>query len=128
MRLSKEELKAPKIVESKEPKAPKIATPESKVKRKESKIEEPKVKEPTKESTASTAVFFKGEHLAVRNAEGSFYLCQASQHIHRHSKKIKIQWLGLAPEDNASKDMYLPEYYDTTGLYLITYGIEITEH
>ena len=128
LRLSKEELKAPKIVESKEPKAPKIATPESKVKRKESKIEEPKVKEPTKESTASTAVFFKGEHLAVRNAEGSFYLCQASQNIHRHSKKIKIQWLGLAPEDNASKDMYLPEYYDTTGLYFIIYFVEKTEH
>ena len=83
----------------------------------EVKIEAPKVKSKPEEpaSPASTAVFFRGEHLAVRNAEGSFYLCQASQNIYRHSKKIKIQWLGLAPENNAAKDLYLPEYYDTTG-------------
>merc|ERR1712008_521992 len=114
-----------KIEESKELKAPKIATPESKVKRKPTKIEEPKVKEPAKESTASTAVFFKGEHLAVRNAEGSFYLCQASQHIHRHSKKIKIQWLGLATEYNPSKDLYLPEYYDTPQFGTILTSVEL---
>ena len=58
----------------------------------------------------------RGEHLAVRNAEGSFYLCQASQNIYRHSRKIKIQWLGLTTENNPDKDLYIPEYYDTTGI------------
>lgn len=53
--------------------------------------------------------------MAVRNAEGSFFLCQASQNIYRHSKKIKIQWLGLTAEENKDKDLYTPEYYDTTG-------------
>ena len=53
--------------------------------------------------------------MAVRNAEGSFYLCQASQNIYRHSRKIKIQWLGLTTENNPDKDLYIPEYYDTTG-------------
>ena len=53
--------------------------------------------------------------MAVRNAEGSFYLCQAMQNIYRHSRKIKIQWLGLATENNDKKDLYLAEYYDTTG-------------
>ena len=56
--------------------------------------------------------------MAVRNAEGSFYLCQASQNIYRHSRKIKIQWLGLTTENNPDKDLYIPEYYDTTGTYL----------
>merc|ERR1712223_1631131 len=51
-------------------------------------------------------VFFKGEHLAVRNPEGSFYLCQTCQNIYRHSKKIKIQWLGLAPENNPGKNIF----------------------
>ena len=82
--------------------------------------ESPSVKSKPQESTASTAVFFRGEHLAVRNAEGSFYLCQASQNIYRHSKKIKIQWLGLAPDNNTAKDIYSPEYYDTTGLHLFS--------
>merc|ERR1712226_1083761 len=59
-------------------------------------------------------VFFKGEHLAVRNPEGSFYLCRTCQNIYRHSKKIKIQWLGLTPENNPDKNIFSPEYYDTT--------------
>ena len=58
---------------------------------------------------------FRGEHLAVRNDEGSYYLCLACQNIYRHSKKIKIQWLGLATENNPEKNIYIPEYYDTTG-------------
>lgn len=60
-------------------------------------------------------VFFRGEHLAVRNAEGSFFICQSLQNIYRTSKKIKIQWLGLASENNPNKDVYMPEYYDRTG-------------
>lgn len=57
----------------------------------------------------------RGEHLAVRNAEGSFYVCQAQQNIYKTSKKITIQWFGLATEDNPTKDRYVPEYYDKTG-------------
>merc|ERR1711953_1450238 len=71
------------------------------------------------------AVFFKGEHLAVRNAEGSFYLCQASQNIYRHSRKIKIQWLGLTTENNPDKDLYIPEYYDTTEFETILTSVEL---
>ena len=51
----------------------------------------------------------------MRNPEGSFYLCQTCQNIYRHSKKIKIQWLGLVTEKNPDKNIYSPEYYDTTG-------------
>ena len=51
--------------------------------------------------------------MAVRNAEGSFYLCQSLQDIRRTSKKIRIQWLGVA--DDKDKSVYAPEYYDRTG-------------
>jgi hypothetical protein len=54
-------------------------------------------------------------------------LCQASQNIHRHSNKIKIQWLGLAAEANASKDLYLPEYYDTTEFGTILTSVELNK-
>jgi len=70
-------------------------------------------------------VFFKGEHLAVRNAEGSFYLCQTCQNIYRHSKKIKIQWLGLTPENNPDKNIFSPEYYDTTEFETILTSLEL---
>ena len=60
-------------------------------------------------------LYFRGEHLGVRNAEGSFYLCQTLQQIYKHSKKIRIQWLSEKPESNPKKDIYIPEYYDQTG-------------
>ena len=31
------------------------------------------------------------------------------------SKKVTIQWLSEAAEDNPDKDIYVPEYYDKTG-------------
>ena len=51
----------------------------------------------------------------MRNAEGSFYLCQTLQQIYKTSKKIRIQWLSEKPESNPKKDIYIPEYYDRTG-------------
>ena len=65
--------------------------------------------------TNCTFLYWRGEHLAVRNAEGSFYLCQTLQQIYKTSKKIRIQWLSEKPESNPKKDIYIPEYYDRTG-------------
>ena len=59
--------------------------------------------------------FYRGEHLAVRNAEGGFFICQTHQNVYKTSKKITIQWLGQSKEDDAPKDVYIPEYYDKTG-------------
>jgi hypothetical protein len=74
------------------------------------------------------AVFFKGEHLAVRNAEGSFYLCQTLQQIYKTSKKIRIQWLSEKPESNPKKDIYIPEYYDRTEFETILTSVELDKH
>ncbi|CAB4068604.1 unnamed protein product [Lepeophtheirus salmonis] len=84
----------------------------------------PVKKSPTSDKY-SDAVFFKGEHLAVRNAEGSFYICQAIQNIFRHSKKISIQWLSEAPDENPNKDVYMPEYYDKTDFETILTSVEM---
>merc|ERR1719400_394595 len=74
------------------------------------------------------AVFFKGEHLAVRNAEGSFFLCQKLQQNYKTSKKIRIQWLSEKPESNPKKDIYIPEYYDRTEFETILTSVELDKH
>jgi len=68
-------------------------------------------------------VFFKGEFLAVRNAEGGFYICQvnhktnhnklraefpvtllqATQNICRGGHKIRIRWLSQEDPKNPKK-------------------------
>ncbi len=69
--------------------------------------------------------------MAVRNAEGSFYLCQANQNIYRTSKKIHIQWFGEAPKaENSGADaskgtLYAPEYYDRTEFETILTSVDL---
>ena len=58
--------------------------------------------------------------MAVRNADGGFFLCVSMQNVYKKapsvvSKKVTIQWLSEAPENNPDKDIYVPEYYDKTG-------------
>lgn len=57
-------------------------------------------------------VFYKNEFLAVRNAEGSFYVCQAMQNIYKSSKRIRIRWLS---QDKTNGEIYSPDFYDFTG-------------
>ena len=58
--------------------------------------------------------------MAVRNAEGSFYICKAMQNIFMGSKNIKIQWLSnedsvIPAKDNPDGDIYAHDFYDKTG-------------
>ncbi|XP_012232708.1 serine-rich adhesin for platelets-like isoform X2 [Linepithema humile] len=55
-------------------------------------------------------VFYKNEFLAVRNAEGSFYVCQAMQNIYKSSRRIRIRWLS---QDTTNGEFYSPDFYDT---------------
>jgi len=89
-------------------------------------------------------VFFKGEHLAVRNAEGGFYICQAMQNINRGSHKIRIRWLSQAEagpskskkkaqvndnnadvKDESGFDVYTPDFYDNTDFECILTNLEL---
>jgi hypothetical protein len=68
----------------------------------------------------------RNEYLAVRNADGSFYLCQAHQNIYRTSKKISIQWFGEAPkEENPDGALFAPEYYDKTDFETILTSVTL---
>lgn len=57
----------------------------------------------------------RNEFLAVRNAEGSFYICQAMQNIYKSSPRIRIRWLSQEKKDNKPTDVYIPDFYDATG-------------
>lgn len=61
-------------------------------------------------------VFYKNEFLAVRNSEGSFYICQAVQNIYKSSPKIRIRWLSQDKSEK-SGEIYTPDFYDNTGTY-----------
>ncbi|XP_044258777.1 proteoglycan 4-like isoform X3 [Tribolium madens] len=58
-------------------------------------------------------VFYKNEFLAVRNSEGSFYICQAAQNIYKSSPKIRIRWLSQDKSEK-SGEVYTPDFYDNT--------------
>ena len=67
--------------------------------------------------------------MAVRNAEGSFYICKAMQNIFMGSKNIKIQWLSnedsvIPAKDNPDGDIYAHDFYDKTG-EVVTYCLKI---
>ena len=51
----------------------------------------------------------RNEFLAVRNEEGSFFVCQAVQNVYKGSKKIKVRWM------TANGRVYTPDFYDTIG-------------
>lgn len=59
-----------------------------------------------------TNVSFRNEFLAVRNAEGSFYVCQAMQNIYKSSRRIRIRWLS---QDKNNGEIYSPDFYDFIG-------------
>jgi hypothetical protein len=57
----------------------------------------------------------RNEHLAVRNPDGGFYVCQALQNIYKQSRKVRIRWLSLDTKDNPGQDIYSPDFTDVTG-------------
>nr|CAD7455253.1 unnamed protein product [Timema tahoe] len=73
-----------------------------------------KIKTAVKSPDDKLIVFYKNEFLAVRNAEGSFYVCQAMQNIYKTSPKIRIRWLSQEKKDSKLTDVYTPDFYDAT--------------
>jgi hypothetical protein len=63
----------------------------------------------------STLFCGRNEYLAVRNAEGGFYVCQAVQNVYRSTRKIKIRWLSQDKAADPSGETYKPDFYDVTG-------------
>lgn len=55
-------------------------------------------------------LFQKGEFLAVRSENGSFYVCRTAQNVYKSSRRFKIQWMN----DDSEPDIYAPDFYDHT--------------
>ncbi|XP_058789837.1 neurofilament heavy polypeptide-like [Phymastichus coffea] len=69
-------------------------------------------------------VFYKNEFLAVRNTEGSFYVCQAMQNIYKSSKRIRIRWLS---QDKDNGEIYSPDFYDHTDFDCILTNLNLNK-
>ncbi|KAK0092288.1 hypothetical protein PV326_001769 [Microctonus aethiopoides] len=69
-------------------------------------------------------VFYKAEFLAVRNAEGSFYVCQAMQNIYKSSRRIRIRWLS---QDKNNGEIYSPDFYDYTDFDCILTNLNLNK-
>ncbi|XP_037939675.1 putative mediator of RNA polymerase II transcription subunit 26 [Teleopsis dalmanni] len=67
-------------------------------------------------------LFYKNEYMAVRNAEGTFYLCQTMQNVYRSSPRISIRWLS---EDNKDETIYIPDFYDHTDRECVLTTVEL---
>jgi len=111
-----------------EPVSPK-PTPRNRVKRTEKPTPKPAPK-PASKKKGGDPVFFKDEYMAVRNAEGSFYICKAMQNIYMGSKNIKIQWLSnedpvVPAKDNPDNDIYAHDFYDKTEFETILTSVEL---
>ncbi|XP_014210322.1 PDZ and LIM domain protein Zasp [Copidosoma floridanum] len=69
-------------------------------------------------------VFYKNEFLAVRNTEGSFYVCQAMQNIYKSSKRIRIRWLS---QEKNNGEIYSPDFYDFTDFDCILTNLNLNK-
>jgi hypothetical protein len=84
----------------------------------------------SKKNPKKEPVFFKDEHLAVRNDEGTFYLCKTMQNIYIGSRNIKIQWLSneehiIPVKENPDSNIYAPDFYDKTDFETILTSVEL---
>jgi len=119
----------PKPKSPRTPKSPKTPKPQknSTTKKRGRKQETDSTK---KKSKRPDPVFFKDEYLAVRNDEGSFFLCKAMQNIYLGSRNITIQWLSnedhlIPAKDNPDGDIYAHDFYDKTEFETILTSVEL---
>lgn len=75
-----------------------------------------------KASEEKLTLFYKNEYLAVRNAEGTFFICQTLQNVFRTSPKIRIRWLS---EEKKDENVYIPDFYDTTDIECVLTTVEM---
>ncbi|XP_022239134.1 tankyrase-like protein isoform X2 [Limulus polyphemus] len=78
---------------------------------------------PAKSPDDKIVLFNKGEFLAVRNENGGFFVCRASQNVYKSSKRFKIQW--LSNDNNTS--VYTPDFFDFTDFECVLTNLRMNE-
>lgn len=66
----------------------------------------------------------RSEFLAVRNADGGFFLCQAMNNVYKSSPKIRIRWLS---EDAADKNIFSLDFYDYTDIECVLTSVSLNK-
>jgi hypothetical protein len=75
-----------------------------------------------------TKFIHRNEFLAVRNDEGTFFLCQAMHNVYKSSSKIKIRWLNEKNEGVSNKDgarSYTLDFYDITDFECVLTTVDL---
>lgn len=62
--------------------------------------------------------------MAVRNADGGFFLCQAMYNVYKSSPKIRIRWLS---EESADKNIYCLDFYDYTDIECVLTSVSLNK-
>ena len=71
---------------------------------------------------------FRNEFLAVRNDEGTFFLCQTMQNVYKSSSKIRIRWLNENNEGEVNESgsrSYTLDFYDITDFECVLTTVEL---
>lgn len=66
----------------------------------------------------------RSEFLAVRNADGGFFLCQAINNVYKSSPKIRIRWLS---EETNDKNIYGLDFYDWTDIECVLTSVSLNK-
>ncbi|GFR67750.1 poly [ADP-ribose] polymerase [Elysia marginata] len=84
---------------------------------------EPKFKSEAEEKKKEENInlYKKGAFLAVRGAEGTFYLCRTAQNVYSKSRRLRIQWLSV---DTPPND-YKFDYVDSTEMETVLTEIKM---
>ncbi|KAI1295520.1 hypothetical protein HDE_05499 [Halotydeus destructor] len=54
-------------------------------------------------------VFDKGDFLAVRNEDGTFFVCRTAQKVYKSSRRFKVRWLN---DDDKKPGQFTLDFYD----------------
>lgn len=66
----------------------------------------------------------RNEFLAVRNADGGFYLCQAMHNVYKSSPKIRIRWLS---EEPTNPNMFCMDFCDSTDIDCVLTSVTLNK-
>lgn len=69
-------------------------------------------------------LLFRNEFLAVRNADGGFFLCQTMNNVYKSSPKIRIRWLS---EEAADQNTFTLDFYDTTDIECVLTSVVLNK-
>lgn len=63
--------------------------------------------------------------MAVRNPEGTFYLCQAAHNVYKPASKIRIRWLNEGKPNAEGDRTYTFDFFDVTDFECVLTTVDL---